>query len=101
MCDFANFDKRRKIEIRNELLSGIPVLYLLYLQAHCTIKNKKLFEPENVYVYGLALNNMINLVVIYSKLAWEPSAAKVIKIYSHRLPAYEQFYRETNFSLIR
>ena len=37
MCDFANFDKRRKIEIRNELLSGIPVLYL---QAYCTIKTK-------------------------------------------------------------
>ena len=37
MCDFANFDNRRKIEIRNERLLGIPVLYL---QVYCTLHNK-------------------------------------------------------------
>ena len=31
-------------------------------------------------------------------LAWEPSAVKVIKSYSRRLPALERFHRETNFS---
>ena len=34
------------------------------------------------------------------ELICEPSAAKVTKIYSRRLPALEQKYRETKFSLL-
>ena len=34
-------------------------------------------------------------------LAWEPSAAKVTKSYSSRLPALERFYRETKFTLLK
>ena len=32
-------------------------------------------------------------------LAWEPSAAKVTKSCSRRLPTLERFYRETKFSI--
>ena len=38
---------------------------------------------------------------LYLLLAWEPSTDKVTKSYSHRLPALEQFYRETKFSLLK
>ena len=34
-------------------------------------------------------------------IAWEPSAAKVTKSYSRRLPALDRFYRETKFSLLK
>ena len=34
-------------------------------------------------------------------LAWEPRVAQVTKSYSRRLPALEQFYRETKFSLVK
>ena len=34
-------------------------------------------------------------------IAWEPSAAKVTKSYSCRLPALERFYLETEFSLFK
>ena len=37
----------------------------------------------------------------YKVLTWEPSAAKVTKSYSRRLPALERFYRETKFSLLK
>ena len=35
------------------------------------------------------------------KQAWKSSAAQVSKSYSLRLPAFERFYRETEFSLIK
>ena len=38
------------------------------------------------------------MYIVY-ELAWEPSAAKVTKSYSPRLPALDQFYRETKFSV--
>ena len=34
------------------------------------------------------------------KLAWEPSAAQVTKIFSRRLPALERFHRETKLLLL-
>ena len=37
----------------------------------------------------------------YKELAWEPSAATVAKSYSRRLPALENFYKETKFSLLK
>ena len=36
-----------------------------------------------------------------STIAWKPSAAKVTKSYSRRLPALERFFRETKFSLFK
>ena len=33
--------------------------------------------------------------------AWKPSAAQITKSYFLRLPAFERFYRETEFSLIK
>ena len=48
-----------------------------------------------IYFELFKINNFICL------LAWEPSAAQVINMYSHSLPALEQFYQETKFSLIK
>ena len=67
---------------------------------HCTIQhNEQIVRSREHLNLRTHKDNMINLVVICSKLAWEPSAAKVIKSYSHRLPAYKRFNRETKFSL--
>ena len=41
------------------------------------------------------------LYVHINILAWEPSAAKVTKSYSFRLPALERFYQKTKFSLFK
>ena len=42
-----------------------------------------------------ALRPKIKFHVIYERLAWEHSAAKVTKSNSRRLPALKRFYRES------
>ena len=49
----------------------------------------------NSYMFSEIFPNFISV------LDWEPSAAKVTKSYSHRLPALERFYLGTTFSLLK
>ena len=42
-----------------------------------------------------------DLQIFITIIAWEPSAPKVTKSYSRRLPAIERVYRETKFSLFK
>ena len=43
----------------------------------------------------------MQIMSIYTKLAWEPSAAQVSHSYSHCLPALERFYREIECLLLK
>ena len=52
---------------------------------------------QRTCMYIMYIHHDINIY----ELAWKPSAAQVTKSYSHRLPALELFYRETEFLLLK
>ena len=53
------------------------------------------------YFEDYFINFYPSTIIILYQLAWEPSAAQVTKSYSRHLPALEQFYRESKFSLFK
>ena len=71
-------------------------IYLsIYLSVYLSI-----YISISIDLFIYHLSDYLFICPIYI-LAWEPSAAKVTKSYSRRLPALEQFYRETEFSLFK
>ena len=56
---------------------------------------------EYKYTVNIGDNHIKITGQLYLKLAWEPSAAKVTKSYSRRIPEIKRFYRETKFSPLK
>ena len=80
------------IEDKDGLVSSIRLIHFnSYPNVDIQIINKK----------SRSSGTKKNIFHVYSKLAWEPSAAQVTKNYSCRLPTFDRFYRATTFSLFK
>ena len=67
---------------------------LTQVGSSCSTKPFKSTKSNHLYQpFGLNLCNFTK--------TWEPSAAKVTKSYSRRLPAFERYCRETKFLLFK